>query len=553
MGMMNGSYYGPKRDMAKRKTAKPDPSPTPAEPSAGKPARPRAPRQTAGTARTTSPKTSKGRKAVKTESPDRLHILMVTPEARPFAKTGGLADVCGALPPALARLGHEVTLVLPRYRGIDAGDGGRAASIPLGSRRYAVRFVERPVSEGVRAMFVDAPDLYDREGLYGDRSGDYRDNAFRFAVLSRAALEYGRQLDRPVSVIHAHDWQASLTAVYARTVLGTDPVIGRTPVVLTIHNLAFQGLFDAAELAWIGLGADLFRPDRLEYWGRASALKGGIVFSQKITTVSPTYAREILTREYGFGFEGILQARARDLSGILNGIDTDMWDPARDAQLPAPFGPDTLDDKRAVKRALLEAAGLPVDDGTLARPLIGLVSRLTQQKGFDLIADAMPRLAALGASWVMLGSGDRPYEEFWTAVATRFPDRMSARIGFDERLAHLIEGGADLFLMPSRYEPCGLNQMYSLRYGTIPVVFATGGLDDTVEDADAVPQRGTGFKFDRFTVDGLVNAVERALTAFRDTKRWRAIQRRGMGADFSWDVSAREYVKVFREAEDGIR
>ena len=538
--------------MAKRKTT-PDSSTTPTDPSPVKPSRParaRAPRTNAGPSKPVRPDPS-GTARAPTTGP--LHILMVTPEARPFAKTGGLADVCGALPPALARLGHEVTLVLPRYRGIDAGDGGRAVSIPFGTQHYAVRFVERPVSDGVRAMFVDAPDLYDREGLYGDRTGDYRDNAFRFAVLNRAALEYARQLERPVSVIHAHDWQASLSAVYARTVLGTDPVIGRIPVVLTIHNLAFQGLFDAAELPWVGLSPALFRPDRLEYWGRVSALKGGIVYSQKITTVSPTYAREILTREFGFGFDGILGARARDLTGILNGIDTDMWDPGRDPQLPAHFGRDALDGKRAVKRALLAAAGLPVDDAALARPLIGLVSRLTLQKGFDLIAEAMPRLAALGATWVMLGSGDRPYEEFWTALARRFPDRVAARIGFDERLAHLIEGGADLFLMPSRFEPCGLNQMYSLRYGTIPVVFATGGLDDTVEDADAVPRRGTGFKFNRFTPDGLVAAVERTLKAFQDPRRWRGIQRRGMGSDFSWDVSAREYVKVFREAEDGIR
>lgn len=528
--------------MAKRKTEKPDRTPAPDEspsPKPGRPARARARRKHAS--------------APRPLSTGPLHILMVTPEARPFAKTGGLADVCGALPPALARLGHEVTLVMPRYRGIEADDRGRAASFPFGPQHYAVRFVERPVSDGVRAMFVEAPDLYDREGLYGDRTGDYRDNAFRFAVLNRAALEYVRRLDRPVSVIHAHDWQASLSAVYARTVLGTDPVIGRVPVVLTIHNLAFQGLFDAAELPWIGLSPALFRPDRLEYWGRVSALKGGIVFSQKITTVSPTYAREILTREFGFGFDGILAGRARDLTGILNGIDTELWDPARDPQLPARFGPDTLEGKRAVKRALLETAGLPVDEAALARPLVGLVSRLTHQKGFDLIAEAMPSLAGLGAAWVMLGSGDRPYEEFWTALARRFPDRVSARIGFDERLAHLIEGGADLFLMPSRFEPCGLNQMYSLRYGTIPVVFATGGLDDTVQDADAAPRRGTGFKFDRFTADGLVAAVERALRAFRDPRRWRAIQRRAMGSDFSWDVSAREYVKVFREAEDGIR
>ena len=525
-----------------------------------KPTRPKRPAGAPGKKTSTRPRARKSTGSststtLSTHGTDKLHILFVTPEARPFAKTGGLADVCGALPPALARLGHEVTILLPRYRGIEIAAPGRDVSIPLGRQNYGVRFVEQRVSDGVNAMFVDAPDLYDRDGLYGDAQGDYRDNAFRFAVLSRAALEYVRQLGRPVSAIHAHDWQAALVAVYARTALADDPVVSRIPVVLTIHNLAFQGLFEAAELPWIGLGADLFRADLLEYWGSVSALKGGIVFSRTITTVSPTYAREILTPEYGFGFEGILATRRKDLIGILNGIDTDSWDPTRDPYLPAHFAGDALEGKRLVKRALLETTGLPGDEASMERPVIGLVSRLTHQKGIDLIAEAMPRLMALDVSWVMLGSGDRPFEEFWTALVRRFPDRVAARIGFDERLAHLIEGGADLFLMPSRFEPCGLNQMYSLRYGTIPVVFATGGLEDTVEDADASPRRGTGFKFDRFTAEALVEAVERALTALRNPTRWRQIQRRAMAGDFSWDVSAREYVKVYREAANpnGIR
>ena len=519
--------------MAKRTPEKPKRTAAAGRP----PAKGPRPARTPGTVSTSS-----------TLSTDALHILMVTPEARPFAKTGGLADVCGALPRALARLGHTVTLVMPRYRGITVAERGQPVSIPLGRQQYTVRFVEQQVSDGVRAMFVDAPDLYDRDGLYGDAQGDYRDNAFRFAVLCRAALEYVRRLDRPVSAIHAHDWQAGLVPVYARTVLAADPVVSRLPVILTIHNLAFQGLFDAPELPWIGLDASLFRPDLLEYWGRVSALKGGIVFSRTITTVSPTYAREILTPEYGFGFDGILASRRADLVGILNGIDTDAWNPARDPYLPAHFGADALDGKRLVKRALLEMAGLPATDAAMERPTIGLVSRLTDQKGFDLIAEAMPELMALETSWVMLGSGDRRYEDFWTSLSHRLPDRVAARIGFDERFAHLIEGGADLFLMPSRYEPCGLNQMYSLRYGTIPIVFATGGLEDTVEDADVSPRRGTGFKFDQFTTDGLVDGVERALTAFQKPARWRQIQRRAMACDFSWDVSAREYVKVYREA-----
>jgi starch synthase len=488
-----------------------------------------------------------------------LDILMVTPEARPFAKTGGLADVAGALPPALARLGHRVTLVVPRYRGIDiAGTDRETASVPFGPNRYPVTFVERRISDGITAVLIDAPDLYDRDGLYGTGNVDYADNAFRFAVLSRGALEYARLRRRRPSVVHAHDWQAALAPVYLQTVLASDEVLGGVPSVLTIHNLAFQGLFPPDVLQGIGLTPDLFRVDSLEFWGRVSYLKGGIVYSRAITTVSPTYAREILTPEFGFGFEGILRARANDLVGILNGIDTDAWNPATDPYLPTHFTEDSLDAKADVKRALLEDVRLPTDAEALARPTIGLVSRLTDQKGFDLIAAASDRLLALDAAWVLLGSGDPRYEVFWRAVQARHPGRVAVHIGFHERLAHLIEGGADLFLMASRFEPCGLNQMYSLRYGTIPVVRAVGGLDDTVQDADEVPRGGTGFKFREYSAEALVEAVGRALEAYREPRRWKALQRRAMRQDHSWDVSAREYVKVYRGIEtgketDGIR
>jgi starch synthase len=479
-----------------------------------------------------------------------LDILMVTSEARPFAKTGGLADVCGALPRALARLGHRVTVVLPRYRGMETdGSAGQPADVPFGIHSYPVRFIEQGLTEGVTAVLIEAPALYDRDGLYGDAHGEYNDTAFRFAVLCRGALEYARSRGRRPSVIHAHDWQAALAPVYARTVLRDDPMIGGVRTVLTIHNLAFQGQFDPAELSWIGLGRDLFTPDLLEFWGRASSLKGGVIFSDQITTVSPTYAKEILTPEYGFGFNGILANRAADLVGIVNGIDTDTWNPATDRHLPAHFDADALERKAVVKRALLDQAGLPRDEATMKRPLIGLVTRLTYQKGCDLVAAAADRLMAYDASWVMLGSGDRWCEDLWRQLAARHPDRVAARIGFDEQLAHLIEGGADMFLMPSWYEPCGLNQMYSLRYGTIPVVRGTGGLEDTVVDVDEAPTEGTGFKFRDYTPGALVWAVERALTAFGNAKRWKTIQRHAMKRDFSWDVSAQEYVKVYRGAE----
>jgi starch synthase len=299
-------------------------------------------------------------------------------------------------------------------------------------------------------------------------------------------------------------------------------------------------------LNWIGIGSDLYTPELLEFYGRASALKGGIVFSDTITTVSPTYAREILTPEYGFGFDGILRSRAADVTGILNGIDTNAWDPATDRYLPAHFDAASLDQKQAVKRALLEYVGITRDEAAMTRPLVGIVTRLTHQKGCDLFASAADRLMALDATWVMLGSGDAWAEDLWRQLAARFPERVAARIGFDEQLAHLIEAGADMFLMPSWYEPCGLNQMYSLRYGTLPVVRATGGLEDTVVDPDESAS-ATGFKFRHYTAEGLLWAVERALRLYReDPKLWRTMQRYGMARDFSWDVSAREYVKVYR-------
>ena len=517
------------------------------------PAAPRPRRRAASTESTPSTPSTPGTSTSSTQGTPSTHgtsldVLMIASEARPFAKTGGLADVIGALPQALARLGHRVTIVLPNYRGTKTdGAHGEAALVPFGIHDYPVRFIEQPQSDGVVAVLIDAPALYDRDGLYGDGNGEYGDNAFRFAVLCRGALEYMRIHGRRPSVIHAHDWQGGLAPVYTRTVLHDDPVVGGVRTVLTIHNLAFQGMFAPKELAWIGLGPDLYNPAVLEFYGRASTLKGGVVFSDAITTVSPTYAREILTPDFGFGFDGILRTRSSDLSGILNGIDTATWDPASDRFLPVHFDADTLDRKVDVKRALLEHAGLPVDDAALARPLVGIVTRLTHQKGCDLFATAAERLMRLDASWVMLGSGDGWCEDVWRHLAARYPNRVAARIGFDERLAHLIEAGADLFLMPSWYEPCGLNQMYSLRYGTLPIVRATGGLEDTVVDVDETAGDASGFKFHHYTGEALISAVERALTVFRnEPERWRTMQRNGMRRDFSWDVSAREYVKVYK-------
>jgi starch synthase len=473
---------------------------------------------------------------------------MVASEAHPFAKTGGLAEVVGSLSHALARLGHAVTLVLPRYRGVDTGGAAAlSSSIPLGWRTQEVVFHSRPLREGVTVVFVDAPELFGRASLYAEHGKDYPDNDWRFAVFSRAALEYARLGRESPSIIHAHDWQTGLVPVYQKMHFSSDPVVGGVPAVFTIHNLAFQGVFPSATLPSIGLSWEMLHLDALEFWGQISYLKGGINFSEKITTVSPTYAKEIVKPDLGFGFDGILSRRAADLVGIVNGIDIDRWNPEADPFVEASFRPDDLRGKQEARRELLRAARLSADEPASGRPVIGMISRLTDQKGLDLIAAARDELMALDAIWVMLGSGESRYEEMWKALAARHPDRVAATIGFDERLAHLIEAGADIFLMPSRFEPCGLNQLYSLRYGTVPVVRATGGLDDTVRDVDEKTATGTGFKFTDYTPAAMLGALRRALKAYENRSLWRVLQETAMREDHSWDVSAREYVKVYRE------
>jgi starch synthase len=492
---------------------------------------------------------------------EQLHIVMVASEAHPFAKTGGLAEVVGALPDALVRLGHRVTVILPRYRGINPSaygsvatttattSGPSAATLTFGHRTQEVVLHGVTLPSGVSAVLVGAPELFERDGLYGDQSGDYSDNAYRFAVLSRAALEYLHLAGERPSILHTHDWQAGMVPVYQKMQFSENPIVGGVPALFTIHNLAFQGLFPSSLLPSLGLGWEVLDVQALEYWGRISYLKGGVNFSEKISTVSPTYAREILTPELGFGFDGVLRRRADDLVGVLNGIDTARWNPSADPFVNARFSGDDLSGKSAAKRELLAAVGLPSDETMIGRPLIGLVSRLTDQKGFDLIAAARSDLMTLDATWVMLGSGERRYEEMWQSLAAEHAQRVSGTIGFHERLAHLIEAGADLFLMPSRFEPCGLNQMYSLRYGTVPIVRAVGGLDDTVTDFDG--RQGTGFKFRDYTPEALVGAVRRALAVYPDRRVWRQIQQEGMRRDYSWDASAREYVKLYRAMLNG--
>lgn len=478
-----------------------------------------------------------------------LSILMVASEAVPYAKTGGLADVVGALPGALARLGHHVKLVMPRYREVGTvGTARHHLDLGLDGRRLEVGLVEVEVADRYRVVFLDCDALYDREGLYGHAGTEHSDNAVRFGALCRAACEYGQQLEVPPSVVHVHDWQAALVPMLLRTRYAVDPAWRRVPVVLTIHNLAYQGLFPPDTMRALDLPPSLFSIEGLEYWNQVSFLKGGINFADVITTVSPTYARQILTPEHGEGFDGVLTQRCDRLSGIVNGIDSAVWDPCSDPLLPASYSAADVGPKREVKRAVLDRLGLPSDDVSLTRPLVGMVSRMVDQKGLDLIFEARTELMALPVSWVILGTGEPRYEAMWRALAVAHPERVGARIGFDEPLAHLIEGGADLFLMPSRFEPCGLNQMYSMRYGTVPVVRATGGLADTVRDVESTTGPGTGFVFDDYTASAMLAALHAALATFGDRPRWAAIQHAGMTQDFSWTASAAAYVQEYRNA-----
>jgi starch synthase len=477
---------------------------------------------------------------------------MIASEMQPFAQTGGLADVLAALPLALGRMGHEVTVVVPRYGGISPGARIDRFVLPLVDRPIEVSVWEYDAAPGVRAVFIECPTLYDREGLYGIGNDDYPDNPRRFGCLALAALEYASRRERVPDVVHAHDWQAGLAPVYLRTHAGRWPALAGCATAFTIHNLAYQGLCGADWLPRLGLAPTLLGIDGIEYWGGVSFLKGGINFSDVVTTVSPTYAREVQTAGHGFGFEGILSARAGVLVGVLNGIDTGEWSPSRDPHIPMPYDEATAPEgKRAAKRRLLQRYALPETPETMRRPLVAMISRMVDQKGLDLLVALGDGLARLGATFVVLGSGEARYQDFWTSLAARHRDRVSVRIGFDGALSHLIEAGADVFLMPSRFEPCGLNQMYSLRYGTVPVVRATGGLVDTVIDYRPGRPDGTGFTFAEYSPEALRAAMGRALEAFWKPRVWRALQRRGMRQDFSWDRSALEYVKLYGRATAG--
>jgi starch synthase len=476
-----------------------------------------------------------------------VRILFVASEGLPFSKTGGLADVIEALPKALVAQGHDVAVVLPRYRGTKIISVVMPSlTVAIGGRLRFPAVDDGGVINGVRYFFVDDPAYFDRDDLYGGRGGDYPDNAERYSEFCRVAIEIAKNV-WPADLIHCHDWQAALVPILLRTAYAEDPVAQTLPVVFTIHNMGYHGQFGRDALSRADIPASTFHPGAIEFFGSVNLLKGGLVFSDYLTTVSRKYAQEIQTPEFGYGLDGVVRGRADRLVGILNGVDYTAWNPENDMLIAARYSAKDLSGKRVCKQALLEVFTLPQDDP--ARPLIGIVSRFADQKGFDLIAERAHELMQENMTLVVLGTGDRKYEDLFRSLAAAYPGRIGVKIAYDETIAHQIEAGADMFLMPSRYEPCGLNQIYSLKYGTVPIVRATGGLDDTIESFDVESGTGTGFKFAEYSGSALMRCLQRALQHYEDERIWKRIQLNGMAKDFSWKGSATEYAKVYAAAQ----
>jgi starch synthase len=478
-------------------------------------------------------------------TPMGLRVLICTSEAVPFAKTGGLADVAGSLPRALAGLGHDVRLALPKYAVIDGkkieSQGiGPSIDVPLGSRSVEVGFELSPAIHGVPTYLVNCPTFFAREGLYG-----HPDDAERFALFCRAVLRFVEEGDWKPDVIHCNDWQTALVPVLLRTTYSDHPDLSKIGTVYTIHNLAYQGVFDAAVMQAVGLDQSLFSLHGLEFYGKVNFLKGGLVFADLLNTVSEKYAEEIQTREFGERLEGVLTERREDLYGILNGIDYAVWDPSSDRLLEANYGPEDLGGKAVNKAAIQRRYELEERPDV---PLIGLVSRLANQKGLDILAKALPHLLTWDVQFVLLGTGEQHYHDLLSGLASRHATKMGVALEFDNTLAHQIYAGSDMFLMPSRYEPCGLGQMISLRYGTIPIVRSTGGLADTVEEYDPVGGAGNGFAFEEYGPVALLGSIGRGVLTYQDGGSWARLVQNAMSADFSWERSAAKYAELYSRA-----
>jgi starch synthase len=478
-----------------------------------------------------------------------MKVAMLSSEVVPFAKTGGLADVAGALPKFLSQVGVEVRVITPLYRetkkkSLPLHRLGNDIELDWDGRTDRFRVFE--YREGaVTFLFVEKDDYFDRDYLYGTPKGDYPDNGERFAFFSKAALETLRSVGFRPDVVHAHDWQSAVTLAYLKFVYDQDPFFAYTRSLLTIHNLAYQGLFDREVLARIGLPDRLFNMEDMEFYGKVNYLKAGILYSTAVNTVSRRYSQEIQTPEFGSRLNGLLRKRRDSVYGILNGVDYAGWNPATDKFIARPFDPTYLDGKKECKRDVLQSFSLgpPGDDA----PVVGMVSRLAGQKGFDILCESLGGIFEAGARLLILGTGEDVYQKALTAAREKYPRSFGLKIAFDEALSHKIYAGCDMFLIPSRYEPCGLTQMYSLRYGTIPVVRATGGLDDTIQEYDPSAKTGNGFRFTDYSASALLASLRKAIGVYRQPARWRDLVQGAMACDFSWDKSAREYVRLFQK------
>lgn len=461
-----------------------------------------------------------------------MKIAMAISEVVPFAKTGGLADVGNALPLALEYCGHEIIVIMPAYKCI------REAKVKIS--RLSKDVLVSTIGENIKVYFIEHNAYFNRDGLYGDGEGDYRDNPERFAFFCRRGLELLKEIDFKPDILHLHDWQSSLMAVYLKTMYGGVNFYSRIKSLLTIHNVGYQGIFAKEEFPKLGLPDKLFDFNGLEFYGKINLLKGGIIFADFLNTVSPTYAKEIQTKEFGFGLEGLLKERKNVLSGILNGVDYSIWDPDRDRCLIQNYSVRDIESKVLNKEDLQKDCNLPVD--TLV-PVLGIVSRLAEQKGFDILAESLEELSKTDMQLIILGVGDAKYHQILKALAKKHPKKISLNLKFDDLLAHRIYAGSDIFLMPSRYEPCGLGQLISLRYGTIPLVFKTGGLADTIN-------KHNGFVFTEYTREDLIKTVKKAIATFKNKTEWRKLILNAMNCNFSWKVSADKYCHLYAKAKE---
>lgn len=481
-----------------------------------------------------------------------LHIAMASSEISPFAKTGGLGDVLGSLPQALEKIGVKISLIMPAYRSVLKGDfitedTGIHFSVPVSDKIENGSVLKGKVGRSIAIYFIRADKYYDRENLYSTGDGDYPDNAERFVFFSRAVLEVLRS--DPPAILHTHDWQTAISIVFLKAQPELYPELASTKTVFTVHNLGYQGVFWNLDWHLLNLDWQFFSSRYLEFFGKINFLKGGTVFADRVTTVSPTYAEEITTDEYGFGLEGIFREKAKNVTGILNGVDYKVWNPETDTNIASTYSADDLSGKIVCKAELQKAFGLQENPDV---PLIGMVTRLTSQKGCDLMVMAMNALMEKDIQFVLLGDGEKYYSELFEGIVKQYPGRMSIQMAFDELKVHTILAGADIILVPSRYEPCGLTQMYGLRYGTVPVVRTTGGLKDTIDEFNTETGKGNGFLFSLSEPADLMAAIDRALECYQRKDLWKTLIKNDMKENFSWEKSARFYKDIYQKLSQAI-